>query len=210
VLGELFEGKPLRELLMEAVLYGDDPKHKQKLFTAVDGVVDKQKIETLIRERKLTSEGLDPRTVTEIREKMERAGARRLQPHYIRAFFEKAFVRLGGQIRRRETGRYEITRVPGRLRDRDRFAGGVVPIAERYPIRQTSSRVRSRMQSFGPLSTAKIQKMARSNLTCSISLIITRRCSCHCSGACYHCRSTREHSRPPKLFIPQSKRCVLL
>jgi len=40
----------------------------------VDGVVDKQKIETLIRERKLTSEGLDPRTVTEIREKMERPG----------------------------------------------------------------------------------------------------------------------------------------
>ena len=77
VLGELFEGKPLRELLMEARLYGDDPKHKQKLFTAVDGVVDKQKIETLIRERKLTSEGLDPRTVTEIREKMERAAARR-------------------------------------------------------------------------------------------------------------------------------------
>jgi len=132
VLGELFEGKPLRELLMEAVLYGDDPKHKQRLFTAVDGAVDKEKIEALIHERKLTSEGLDPRTVTEIREKMERAGARRLQPHYIRAFFEKAFVRLGGQIRRREAGRYEITRVPGRLRDRDRFAGGIIPIAERY------------------------------------------------------------------------------
>lgn len=132
VLGELFEGKPLRELLMEAVLYGDDPKHKQRLFTAVDGVVDQKKIETLIKERKLTSEGLDPLTVTEIREKMERAAARRLQPHYIRAFFEKAFVQLGGQIRRRETGRSEITRVPGRLRDRHRFSGGVAPISERY------------------------------------------------------------------------------
>ena len=63
---------------------------------------------------------------------MERAEARRLQPHYIRGFFEKAFTRLGGQIRRRETGRYEITRVPGRLRDRDRAVGGVIPISERY------------------------------------------------------------------------------
>jgi hypothetical protein len=117
---------------MEAVLYGDDPRHKQRLFTAVDGVVDKEKIEKLIRERKLTLDGLDPRSVTEIREKMERAEARRLQPHYIRGFFEKAFTRLGGQIRRRETGRYEITRVPGRLRDRDRAAGGVIPISERY------------------------------------------------------------------------------
>jgi superfamily II DNA or RNA helicase len=132
VLGELFQGRALRELLMEAVLYGDDPRHKQKLFTAVDGVVDKAKIEKLIRERKLTTEGLDPRSVTEIREKMERAQARRLQPHYIRGFFEKAFTRLGGQIRRRETGRYEITRVPGRIRDRDRTSGAIVPIAERY------------------------------------------------------------------------------
>jgi hypothetical protein len=132
VLGELLQGRALRELLMEAVLYGDDPRHKQKLFTAVDGVVDKEKIEKLIRDRKLTLEGLDPRSVTEIREKMERAEARRLQPHYIRGFFEKAFTRLGGQIRRRDTGRYEITRVPGRLRDRDRAMGGVVPISERY------------------------------------------------------------------------------
>jgi hypothetical protein len=131
VLGELFQGRALRELLlMEAVLYGDDPRHKQRRFTAVDGVVDTQKIETLIRERKL--EGLDPRSVAEIRQKMERAAARLLQPHYIRGFFEKAFTRLGGQIRRRETGRYELIRVPGRVRDRDRVSGAVTPIAERY------------------------------------------------------------------------------
>jgi hypothetical protein len=35
VLGELFQGRPLRELLMEAVLYGDDPRHQQRLF--IDG-----------------------------------------------------------------------------------------------------------------------------------------------------------------------------
>jgi hypothetical protein len=63
---------------------------------------------------------------------MERAEARRLQPHYIRAFFDKAFQRLGGQIRRREAGRYEITRVPARMRERDRVAGNVTPVAERY------------------------------------------------------------------------------
>jgi superfamily II DNA/RNA helicase len=89
VLGELFQGRALRELLMEAVLYGDDPRHKQKLFTAVDGVVDKEKIEKLIRERKLTLDGLDPRSVTEIRAKMERAEARRLQ-HALRPHFGAA------------------------------------------------------------------------------------------------------------------------
>ena len=49
-------------------------------------------IETLVAERKLTSEGLDPNTVSAIREEMERAQARRLQPHFIGAFFREAFA----------------------------------------------------------------------------------------------------------------------
>lgn len=132
VLGELFEDRPLRELLMEAVRYGERPEHRKKLFTAVDGVVNKEAIEALIRERKLTSEGMDPATITSIREEMERAQARRLQPRYIRSFFTAAFERLGGQIRRREPGRFEVVRVPGRIRERDRVAGSGGPVVERY------------------------------------------------------------------------------
>ncbi len=132
VLGELFEGRPLRDLLIEAIRYGEEPERRKKLFTAVDGVVNKEVIATLIRERKLTSEGLDPATVAEIKTEMERAEARRLQPRYIRSFFAAAFERLGGQMRRREPGRFEITRVPGRIRERDRVAGRGEPVLERY------------------------------------------------------------------------------
>ena len=56
-------GKPLREMLMEAVLYGDGSKHKIRMGTAVDGGVDTEKIRALIKERKLTTEGPDPRSV---------------------------------------------------------------------------------------------------------------------------------------------------
>jgi superfamily II DNA or RNA helicase len=132
VLGELFEGKALRTLLVDAIRYGDRPDVKAELFRKVDGAVDVKAIETLVAERKLTSEGLDPSTVSAIREEMERAQARRLQPHFISAFFREAFVALGGRIPERERGRFEITRVPGALKERDRLIGRGDPVLDRY------------------------------------------------------------------------------
>jgi hypothetical protein len=123
VLGELFEGQALRDLLVDAIRYGDRPDVKAELIRRVDGAVDVGTIETLVAERKLTCEGLDPRIVSAIREEMERAQARRLQPHFIGAFFREAFGLLGGRIVQRETGRFEITRVPGALKERDRLIG---------------------------------------------------------------------------------------
>jgi hypothetical protein len=40
VLGRLFDQKALRDLLMEAVRYGNDPAVKARLDQAVDGAVD--------------------------------------------------------------------------------------------------------------------------------------------------------------------------
>jgi superfamily II DNA or RNA helicase len=90
VLGELFEGHALRDLLVDAIRYGDRPEKKAELFRKVDGAVDVGAIEKLVAERKLTSEGMDPHAVSAIREQMERAQARRLQPHFIGAFFREA------------------------------------------------------------------------------------------------------------------------
>jgi hypothetical protein len=63
---------------------------------------------------------------------MERAQARRLQPHFISAFFREAFNLLGGRIGEREGGRFEITRVPGVLKHRDRLIGRGDPVLDRY------------------------------------------------------------------------------
>lgn len=132
VLGELFEGQALRDLLIDAIRYGDRPEKKAELFRKVDGAVDTVAIEKLVAERKLTSEGMDPNTVAAIREEMERAQARRLQPHFINAFFREAFSLLGGRIAEREKGRYEILRVPGDLKHRDRLIGRGDPVLDRY------------------------------------------------------------------------------
>jgi len=132
VLGELFEGHALRDLLVEAIRYGDRPEKKAELLKKVDGVVDVDAIEKLVAERKLTSEGMNPHSVGEIREQMERAQARRLQPHFISAFFREAFAMLGGRIAEREKGRFEVLRVPSILKERDRLIGRTDPVLDRY------------------------------------------------------------------------------
>ena len=66
---------------------------------------------------------MDARKVRQIREDMERAEARRLQPHFIAAFFREAFALLGGSIHGREPKRFEITHVPAVIRNRDRQIG---------------------------------------------------------------------------------------
>ncbi len=132
VLGELFEGHALRDLLVDAIRYGDRPEIKAELFRKVDGAVDVDTIEKLVAERKLTSEGMNLSSIAEIREQMERAQARRLQPHFIGAFFREAFTMLGGRITEREKGRFEILRVPSILKERDRLIGRSDPVLDRY------------------------------------------------------------------------------
>ena len=107
-------------------------RKRAELFRKVEGAVDVDAIERLVAERKLTTEGMDPAIVAAIREDMERAQARRLQPHFISAFFREAFALLGGRIVERESGRFEITRVPSILKERDRLIGRSDPVLDRY------------------------------------------------------------------------------
>ncbi len=75
---------------------------------------------------------MDASRVQRIREDMERAEARRLQPHYIESFFLEAFQRLGGTVQQREPRRYEVTHVPAPVRNRDRLIGIGEPVLPRY------------------------------------------------------------------------------
>src|SRR5262249_36844973 len=77
-------------------------------------------------------DSMDASRVHRIREEMERAEARRLQPHYIESFFLEAFQRLGGTAKQREARRYEITHVPALVRNRDRLIGIGEPVLPRY------------------------------------------------------------------------------
>jgi SNF2 family DNA or RNA helicase len=131
VLGESFRGKSLRDLLIEAVRYGEEPAVKAKLHEVVDATVG-DCLREVVHERALVHDVMTMADVERIRDEMERAEARKLQPHFIRAFFLEAFALLGGSIREREPGRFEITHVPAELRRRDRHIGLGAPLLRRY------------------------------------------------------------------------------
>lgn len=133
VLGKLvFEGRPLRDLLIEAIRYGDRPEVRARLTTVVDQAMDREQLSVLLEDHALAHDGMDATKVQKIREYMERADARRLQPHYIESFFHEAFKRLGGSTKQRESRRYEITHVPAPVRNRDRLIGIGEPVLPRY------------------------------------------------------------------------------
>ena len=132
VLGELFEGVALKDLLFEAIQYGEREDVRARLFQQVDGAVDQQHLLELLKRRALTNDTMPEAKVQELRIEMERAEAQRLQPHHIQSFFVEAFQHLGGQLKRREEGRWEITHVPVRIRERDRQIGTGAPIQKKY------------------------------------------------------------------------------
>ena len=133
VLGKLeFEGRPLRDLLLRAIRYGEQPEVRARLDTAVDHALDHDALQELLEERQLAHDAMDASRVQRVREDMERAEARRLQPHYIRSFFQEAFKRLGGKLWQREPGRFEVTNVPASIRHRDRMIGIGAPVLPRY------------------------------------------------------------------------------
>ncbi len=133
VLGKLhFGGRPLRELMIEAVRYGDQPEVRARLTQAIEHAVNRDHLQDLLEERALAHDAMDLSRVTCVREEMARAEARRLQPHYVESFFLEAFRRLGGSLREREPRRYEITHVPALLRRRRQQTGAGDPVLERY------------------------------------------------------------------------------
>ena len=133
ILGKVtFNDKPLRDLLLEAIRYGDQPDVRARLDQVVDTALDRDKLRSLIEEHALAHDSMDATRVQHIREDMERAEARRLQPHFIAAFFIEAFKRLGGTAREREPKRFEITHVPAVIRNRDRMIGMRDPVLTKY------------------------------------------------------------------------------
>ena len=133
VLGEMsFENKSLRELLIEAIRYGSDPERKAYLDRVLDEALDHAHLEKILQERALHAVTLTKANVQNIREEMERAEARKLQPHFIADFFLTAFKTLGGSITEKEKGRYQVLHVPASIRNRDRVIGTREPILKNY------------------------------------------------------------------------------
>jgi superfamily II DNA or RNA helicase len=124
ILGEVFEEKSLKDLLIEAIRFGEDPEVRARLFRKIEGALDTAHLENIIKRNALCEEVMSTERLFAVKEEMEKAEARKLQPYFIRSFFNQAFQQLGGELRPREQGRYEISHVPANVRERDRQLTG--------------------------------------------------------------------------------------
>lgn len=132
ILGKAIAFAELRELMIQAIRYGDRPDVRSRLNQVVADRLDERRLKELLEERALARDSMDASRVQQIRAEMERAQVSRLQPHFIASFFLEAFGHLGGSIKLREAKRYEITHVPAVIRNWDRRIGIGEPILRSY------------------------------------------------------------------------------
>ena len=132
ILGQSFDDRPLKELLIEAIRYGDRPDVRAKLFQKVEGALDRRHLQDIIDRNALTADVFSQERLYLVKEAMEKAEAKKLQPFYLRRFVVEAIGRYGGELKERESGRYEIKHVPAVVRRRHVIEGGRRPVLERY------------------------------------------------------------------------------
>ncbi len=116
VLGKAVNGADLRQLMIEAICYGEQPEVRARLKQQVEAALDRERLQDLLENDVLASGAMDTSRVQRIREDLERMAVRRLQPYFIASFFKAAFEQAGGTLRKREGERYEITNTPMTLR----------------------------------------------------------------------------------------------
>ncbi len=137
ILGEVFEEKSLKDLLIEAIRFGDDPARRAELLDRVEGALNTEHLNEILHRNALSEEVMNVHRLFTVKEEMEKAEARKLQPYFIRSYFQKAFKHFGGELQPREQGRFEIRNVPALIRERDRQLAGrdrrnLNPVTTRY------------------------------------------------------------------------------
>lgn len=133
ILGDAFENIPLKDLLLDAIRYGQSPEAKERMTQKVSDALNTEHLKEIIRRNTLVEQAMTPEMLYTIKEEMDKAEARKLQPCFVRAFFIAAFEYFGGQVRTREKGRFEIVNVPQCIRDNDRIvAYNRTAIARKY------------------------------------------------------------------------------
>jgi len=135
ILGVLVPESDLKQMLMDAVRRGNSPEAKKHFEKEMADRLDLVRVRGIRKANQLTQdEAMGLERVEDIRLQMERAKIRRLQPHYLAAFFREAIARLGGQIieRKSEQGRFEVRRVPKILQEESRRRGRRIGLSPQY------------------------------------------------------------------------------
>ncbi|MHC1569078.1 MAG: helicase-related protein, partial [Candidatus Syntropharchaeia archaeon] len=132
VIGEIFEGKKLYQLIVEAAVKAKD---KEELLKEIEAEPDEEYIE---RVKNALEESLATRFIdyTAIREMAGKAEENRLVPEYVEEFFKRAFVKAGGKVRELKSGFVAIDSIPfdiSRIAESEEFKNRYGKVVKKYP-----------------------------------------------------------------------------
>ena len=133
---------------------------------------------------------------------MERAEARRLQPHYIAVVLPRGVpAASAARVQQREPRRYEITHVPAPIRNRDRLIGIGEPVLPRYErITFEKDADQRRRASRWPRSSAPATRCSTRRSTSSSSATAT----CSSAAPCWSTSATPA-TTPRVLVLPRAR-----
>jgi superfamily II DNA/RNA helicase len=89
ILGEVFEETSLKDLLIEAIRYGDRARGSRPAAARSRGRARHPAPRAIINRNALCEEVMDEKRLFAVKEEMEKAEARKLQPYFIRSFFSR-------------------------------------------------------------------------------------------------------------------------
>lgn len=132
VIGDVFEGKNLYQLIIDAIT---NAKSMDEILKELDIEPDEEYISKI---KEILGESLATRFIdyTRIKEMAERAREYRLIPEFVEEFFKKVFQKLGGQIRNLKEGLIAIDSIPYEIRkiaESVEFKNRYGVIMRRYP-----------------------------------------------------------------------------
>ena len=113
IIGEVFLGKNLYQLIVEAVVQA---KTLEEIIKEIDIEVDEEYIRNV---KSALGESLATKFIdyTRIKELFEKAKENRLIPEYVEEFFKKAFTKAGGKYHIRKDGFISIESLPSELKN---------------------------------------------------------------------------------------------
>ena len=127
IIGDIFYGKNLYQLIIEAVTKA---KTIDEIIKEIDIVIDSDYIQRI---KDILGESLATKNIdyTRLREMAEKAREFRLIPEYVEEFFKKAFVKAGGKYKIKKDGFLSIENIPYEIKNIAKSIFG--PIASSYP-----------------------------------------------------------------------------
>lgn len=139
VLGQAFEGSgnALQELILKAIRSEDSEENIRWMTEKqINTQLDHEKLKALMKQNSLVEQVMSEEALYKVKEEMDKAEARKLQPCFVRSFFCQALRKANGDVQKRPNSQYRVGNVPGCIRKNNN-----IKTSSRKPILRSYDRI---------------------------------------------------------------------